>query len=162
MVSFAKKVHFDKDGSGNITQVIYQTTLENQPTKKELCGDTAATMSGLKTDDPDFCTLAYMRHLRLRQFREKAMKRRNEIWRTNQEKMVDAFTLLRLHYKGLKCTVCQKEFLWGELTPLNDWYLHMMISAPSVIIMIFSIKVSFAPNSLPLTKISILLHFFIR
>ena len=117
MVSFAKKVHFDKDGSGNITQVIYQTTLENQPTKLELCGDTAATMSGLHTDDPDFCTIGYMRHLRLRQFRVKAMKRRNEIWRTNQEKMADAFTLLRLHYKGLKCTVCQKEFLWGELTP---------------------------------------------
>ncbi len=117
MVSFAKKVHFDKDGSGNITQVIYQTTLENQPTKKELCGDTAATMSGLKTDDPDFCTLAYMRHLRLKQFREKAMKRRNEIWRTNREKMIDAFILLRIHFKGLSCKKCQKEFLWEELTP---------------------------------------------
>jgi hypothetical protein len=117
MVSFAKKVHFDKDGSGNITEVIYQTKHEDQPTAQELCGDTSATMRGAETNDPDFCTLGYMRHLRLRQFRENAMNRRNEIWRTNEEKMVDTFTLLRLHYKDLKCKTCRKEFLWGELTP---------------------------------------------
>jgi hypothetical protein len=89
-----KRVHFGKNG-GDISLNIIIIECRTSPLSMRIVrGDISATARGHATDDPDWLTLAIMRRQRMQRFREKAMTARDVYWRTDTEKLRNAFITL--------------------------------------------------------------------
>ena len=88
-----KRVHFGKN-NGDISLNIFIIERRTSVTIRAIRGDISATARGHETDDPDWLTLALMRQRRMQRFRERVMNTRSTYWRTDTEKLRDAFMVL--------------------------------------------------------------------
>ena len=88
-----KRVHFGKN-NGDISLNIFIIERRTSVTIRAIRGDISATARGHETADPDWLTLALMRQRRMKRFRERVMHARATYWRTDTEKLRDAFIAL--------------------------------------------------------------------
>jgi len=89
-----KRVHFGKNDGDISLNIIIIECRTSTLSMRIVRGDISATARGHETDDPDWLTLAIMRRRRMQRFREKAMMARGTFWRTDSEKLRDAFMAL--------------------------------------------------------------------
>ena len=108
-----KNVHFNITGGDSLT--IYIITIQRS-TKKDICGDTQLAVRNIQSTDPDYCTIAQMRMQRLISFRNRCMKKRRAHWRTNGEKLFEAFLAFKMNKKALVCQECQGKMEANSLT----------------------------------------------
>ena len=112
MTSQTKKVHFDKDGSGNI---VFSIHIIARTTRKEICGDTSAALRGYTSKDPDYGTIGKMRMQRLVTFNRRYLQQKR--WQTLRK----IFTALKPINPKARCTICQRRRPKRFLTPPNPW-----------------------------------------
>ena len=99
-----KKVHFNITGGDSLT--VYIITIQGC-SKMDICGDTQSAVRNIQSIDPDYCTIAQMRMRRLISFRNRCMQKRRTYWRTNGEKLFEAFLRFKMNKKVLVCQECQ-------------------------------------------------------
>ena len=122
-----KRVHFNDDESDHITTSIY---IIQRSTRKDICGETQATIRHEGTEDPDYGMMGQMRGQRLGSFLIRAMGRRNTTWRSDSEKLSNAFLTLKMLHNTLICQKCQKNIEADTLTPLQKQYFKDLAYCP--------------------------------